>query len=399
MLIAHKIALDPNNAQATYFARASGTARFAYNWALAEWQRQYAARKDDPDLPQPTEASLRRQLNAIKREQFPWMFDVTKCAVQEAIIDLGMAFRAFFEKRGKYPRFKAKGVRDSFCAANGVGTFRTDGKRIKLPVIGWVRMREEVRFKGRLKRVTVSREADRWFASVMIETHDIKAVQHPCAAVGVDLGVSTLATPSRGETIPGPKAHKTLLKRLRRTSRALSRKKKGSSNRRKAKAKLARLHTRIANIRRDATHKATTMLAKTYARIGIEDLNVKGMAKNRHLARSIMDGGFFEFRRQLDYKARFYGATIVVADRWFPSSKTCSCCGSVKTELALSQRTYHCDICGYEADRDLNAARNLERLAASYAVSACGEERAGAARKSRVKRSPVKQEPNSIAAE
>lgn len=399
MLIAHRIALDPNNAQATYFARASGTARVAYNWALAEWKRQYAARKDDPALPQPTETSLRRQLNAIKRDQFPWMFDVTKCAAQEAIIDLGTAFRAFFEKRGKYPRFKAKGIHDSFCAANEAGTFRADGKRIKLPVIGWVRMREEVRFKGKPKRVTVSREADRWFASIMIETDDIKAVQHPCAAVGVDLGVSILATPSRGEPIAGPKAHKALLKRLRRTSRALSRKKKGSANRRKAKAKLARLHARIANIRKDATHKATTMLAKTYRRIGIEDLNVQGMAKNRHLARPIMDGGFFEFRRQLNYKARLYGATVVVADRWFPSSKTCSCCGSVKTELALSQRTYRCDACGYEADRDLNAARNLEHLAASYAVSACGEERAGAARKSRVKRSPVKQEPNCMAAE
>ncbi|WP_264798076.1 RNA-guided endonuclease InsQ/TnpB family protein, partial [Acidocella aminolytica] len=325
------IALDPNNVQATYFARASGTARVAYNWALAEWKRQYAARKDDPALPQPTETSLRRQLNAIKREQFPWMFDVTKCAAQEAIIDLGTAFRAFFENRGKYPRFKAKGIHDSFCAANEAGTFRADGKRIKLPVIGWVRMREDVRFKGRLKRVTVSREADRWFASIMIETDDIKAVQHPSSAVGVDLGVSILATPSRDEPIAGPKAHKALLKRLRRTSHVLSRKKKGSANRRKAKAKLARLHARIANIRKDATHKATTMLAKTYRRIGIEGLNVKGMARNRHLARSIMDGGFFEFRRQLDYKARLYGATVVVADRWFPSSKTCSCCGSVKT--------------------------------------------------------------------
>ncbi len=137
------------------------------------------------------------------------------------------------------------------------------------------------------------------------------------------------------------------------------------------------------------------MLAKTYRRIGIEDLNVRGMARNRRLARSIMDGGFFEFRRQLEYKARFYGATVVVADRWFPSSKTCSCCGSVKAELALSQRLFHCDDCGYEAGRDYNAALNLEKLAASFAVSACGAERSGAARKPRVKRASVKQEPDS----
>ncbi|CAB4244599.1 transposase [Methylacidimicrobium sp. AP8] len=395
MLIAHRIALDPNNKQRTYFARASGVARFAWNWALSEWTRQHAARKEDPSLPPPSDVSLRRQLNRIKREQFPWMFDVTKCAAQEAIIDLGAAFRAFFDRHGRYPRFKKKGVRDSFCAANEAGTFRVDGRRIRLPVIGWIRMREEVRFTGNLKRVTVSREADRWFASIMVETDDIKPVEHPQDAVGVDLGITTLATLSRGEPIPGPKAHTSLLRRLRRTSRSLSRKRKGSSNRRKAKLKLARLHSRIAAIRRDATHKATTMLTRTYRRIGIEDLNVRGMARNRHLARSIMDGAFFEFRRQLGYKARFYGATIVVADRWFPSSKTCSCCGSVKAELALSQRTYRCDACGYEISRDLNAARNLEILAASSAVAACGEERSGARRKPRVKRASRKQEPNS----
>ena len=398
MLIAHCIALDPTDRQRTYFARASGAARFSYNWALGEWKRQVAARKDDPGLPAPSDASLRRQLNALKREQFPWMFDVTKCAAQEAIIDLGAAFRAFFEKRGKYPRFKKRGVHDSFCAANEAGKFRVEGRRIKLPVIGWVRMREAVRFAGKLKRLTVSREADRWFASVMVETDDVKPVLQPQAVVGVDLGVTTLAMLSQGEPIPGPKAHKILLKRLRRSNKALARKRKGSANRRKAKAKLARLHARIGNIRRDATHKATTMLAKTYRRIGIEDLNVRGMARNRRLARSIMDGGFFEFRRQLEYKARFYGAAVVVADRWFPSSKTCSCCGSVKIELALSQRMFKCDDCGLEISRDLNAARNLEHLAASFAASACGEARSGAGRRPRVKRASVKQEPDGKAA-
>lgn len=395
VLIAHRIALDPTDKQRTYFARASGAARFAWNWALAEWQRQYVARKDDRSLPQPSDVALRRHLNSLKRTQFPWLFDVTKCAPQEAIIDLGAAFRSFFAKRGRYPRFKKKGDRDSFCAANEAGTFRVDGRRIKLPVVGWLRMREEVRFTGLLKRVTISREADRWFASIMIETADIRPVEQRHDVVGIDLGVTTLATLSDGMAIPSPKAHTVLLSRLRRTSRSLSRKQKGSANRRKAKLKLARLHSRIAHIRRDATHKATTMLAKTYRRIGLEDLNVRGMARNRHLARAIMDGGFSEFRRQLEYKARFYGATVVVADRWYPSSKTCSCCGSVKAELALSQRIYQRDACGQEIDRDLNAARNLERLAASSAVSACGEERSGAGRKPRVKRASTKQEPNS----
>ena len=395
MLIAHRIALDPTNKQRTYFAKAAGVARFAYNWALAEWQRQHKARSTDPSILAPTDVSLRRQLNSLKREQFPWMFDVTKCAAQEAIIDLGGAFRSFFEKRGKYPRFKKKTGPASFCAANETGTFRVDGKRIKLPVIGWIRMREEIRFSGKLKRVTVSREADCWFASVMIETNDVKPVTQPEAAVGVDLGITTLATLSSGEAIPGPKAHTSLLKRLRRSSRSLSRKQRGSRNAARARRRLARLHARIANIRRDATHKATTKLARTYRRIGIEDLNVRGMARNRRLARSIMDGGFFEFRRQLEYKARFYGATVIVANRWFPSSKTCSCCGSVKAELALSQRFFKCDDCGYEAGRDLNAARNLEYMAASFAVTACGEDRSGAVRKPRVKRASVKQEPDS----
>jgi putative transposase len=129
MIVAHKIALDPTNKQRTYFERGAGAARFAYNWALAEWQRQNQAGR------RPSEVSLRRQLNGRKREQYAWMFDATKCAVQEAILDLGAAFRAFFEKRGRYPRFKKKGARDRFCAANEAGTFRTDGKRIKLPVI------------------------------------------------------------------------------------------------------------------------------------------------------------------------------------------------------------------------------------------------------------------------
>jgi putative transposase len=362
MLFAHKIALDPNAAQRMYFARAAGTARFAYNWALAEWQKQYKAGG------KPSEVSLRRQLNAIKREQYPWMFDVTSRAPMEAIIDLGTSFRAFFEKRGKYPCFKKKGGRASFCAANEAGTFRAVSKRIKLPVIGWIRMREEVRFAGPLKRATVSCEGGRWFVSLMIDTDSVQPVVQPEAVVGVDLGVTTLATLSTGEAITGPKAHKRLLGRLRRLNKSLSRKRRGSHNSRKARAKLGRLHARTGNIRKDATHKLTTRLAKTYRRVGIEDLNVRGMAAERCLARSIMDGGFFELRRQLTYKAKLYGSQIVVAGDFEPSSKTCSCCGVIKETLALAERTFRCDDCEFEAGRDHNAALNLARIAASSAV-------------------------------
>jgi putative transposase len=262
-------------------------------------------------------------------------------------------------------------------------------------VIGWVKMRELVRFSGPLKRATISCEAGRWFVALQIETDDVKPVVQPKAEVGVDLGVSALATLSTGKIVIGPKSHAVALKQLRRANKGLARKRRGSANFRKAKARLARVHRRVAAIRRDATHKLTTHLTKTFKTIGIEDLNVRGMASDRHLARSIMDGGFFEFRRQLDYKTRLYGSRLVIANRWYPSSKTCSCCGVIKETLALSQRMFHCDDCGFEAPRDVNAARNLARLAASSAVSACREPRSGPTRKSRVKRGSMKQEEGS----
>lgn len=208
----------------------------------------------------------------------------------------------------------------------------------------------------------------------------------------MDLGVSALATLSTGETITSPKPHKALLDRLRRLSRNLSRKQKGSRNRQKAKAKLARLHARIANIRADALHKLTSDLTSRFHTIGIENLNVRGMMRNRHLARSIADMGFSEFRRQLEYKAAMRGGQVVVADRWFPSSKTCSACGSVQEAMPLSVRQWICPDCGACHDRDVNAAINLKNMAASSAVSACGEEGSGRARKSAVKPASTKQE-------
>ena len=392
MLIAHKIALDPNNAQATYFARAAGAARFAYNWALAEWQRQYEAWKADNSLPKPSQAALRRQLNAIKCEQFPWMLEVTKCAPQMAIIQLGRAFQNFFSGRACYPQFRKKGAHDRFTLTND--QFGVDGCRIRIPNLGWVRMREPLRFAGKIMSATISRVADRWFASITVDvpdqSHLPKAENQ--GAVGVDLGVSALATLSTGELIPGPKPHKTLLGRLRRLSRNLSRKQKGSANRKKAKAKLAKLHSRIANIRSDALHKLTTDLTRRFHTIGIEDLNVRGMMRNRHLARSVADMGFFEFRRQLEYKAAMRGGQVVVADRWFPSSKTCSACGSVQQDMPLSVRQWVCPDCGARHDRDLNAAINLATYAVSSTVSACGEEGSGSGRKTGVKPASMKQE-------
>jgi putative transposase len=401
MLIAHRIALDPNNVQATYFARAAGTARFAYNWALAEWKRQYEAWKANPSLPKPSQQSLRRQLNAIKREHFPWMLEVTKCAPQMAIIQLGQAFQNFFAGRARHPQFRKKGVHDRFTLTND--QFSIDGSRIRIPNLGWVRMRESLRFAGKLMSATISRVADRWFVSITVDTPDTSHLPQAenQGAVGVDLGVTALATLSTGEVIPGPKAHTALLARLKRLSRRLSRKQKGSANRAKAKAKLARLHARIGHIRQDALHKLTTDLTRRFHTIGIEDLNVRGMAKNRHLARSIMDMGFFEFRRQLEYKAAMRGGVVVVADRFFASSKTCSACGHKLDDLPLSVREWTCPDCRSIHDRDVNAARNLlayglaalsGSTASSAGCQACGEAGSGLGRKPKTKPASVKQE-------
>ena len=394
MILAHKIALDPNDTQATYFARASGVARFAYNWALAAWQQQYTAHQADPALPKPSQRALRRQLNGIKRARFPWMGEVTKCAPHMAIIQLGSAFQNFFSGRAKYPRFRKKGVHDRFTLTND--QFEVDGSRIRIPHLGWVRIREPLRFSGKILSATVSAKADRWFVSITVETPD--PPQRPAenqGTVGVDLGVSALATLSTGAQVAGAKPHTALLQRLQRLSRAVSRKQKGSKNRHKAKATLARLQARIAHIRNDTLHKLTSNLTRRFHTIGIEDLHVRGMMANRRLARAIADMGFHEFRRQLDYKAHRRGGHIVVADRWFPRSKTCACCGVVRATLPLAVRQWTCASCGANHDRDVNAAKNLERYAVSSTVSACGGEGAGLGRKRKVKPSPVKQEPNS----
>lgn len=368
MLRAHKIRLYPNDKQVTYFAKACGTARFAYNWGLAEWKRRYEA--GEPV----NEGILRKELNAIKREQFPWMLEVTKCAPQLAIKNnLNSAFRNFFRglKQGKqvgFPKFHKKGVNDSFTLSND--QFQVRDKSVKIPNLGWVRLAENLRFNGKLLSATISRTADKWFISIQIEMPDSEIPVRENQVAGVDLGISNLATLSDGTEIVGSKASRKYEKQLERLNQSLARKvgaKKGekkSNNFMKAKTKLSRLYAKMANLRNDETHKLTTMLVQNYTLIGIEDLNVKGMMSNHKLARSVADMSFFEFRRQLEYKANAIGTEIVVADQWYPSSKTCSNCGVVKSkdELTLAMRTYQCE-CGLEIDRDVNAAINLRNYA------------------------------------
>ena len=375
MILAHKIQLDPNNKQRTYLAKAAGTARFAYNWALAEWEK----RSNIGD--KVTEAGLRRQLNAIKREEYPWMFEVTKCAPQLAIMDLGKAFSNYYSNRAKRPQFHKKGRNDSFRLSNDQFTIK--GEQIHIPNLGWVRMTEGLRFSGKILGAAVSRKADRWYASIQVEmpgAGQIHTTASENQAVGVDLGLHNLAVLSDGAKSVGAKPHKAQLSRIRRINKSLSRKKgakKGegkSKNFVKAKMKLARLHAKVANIRNDDVHKLTSMLTRNYSIIGIEGLNITGMVKNHRLARSLLDMSFYEFRRQVEYKSKITGSAVVIADQFYPSSKICSSCGyKIKGDLPLSIRAWICPECGTNHDRDINAAVNLRNNAVSYTVSACGE--------------------------
>jgi len=373
MILAHRIQLDPNNKQRTYFAKASGVARFAYNWALAEWNRLYKLGE------KVSESELRKQLNSIKRESFPWMLEVTKCAPQLSIMNLGTAFKNFFTCGAGYPQFKKKGRHDSFEISNDQFTLK--GRTIRIPNLGMVRLTEDLRFKGKIMGAAISRSADKWYVSIQVDMPDEKPIhkERENQAVGVDLGVTNLATLSDGTIVKGPKPHKVLLSRLRRINKSMSKKQGAKKGEKKSKnfikdvKKLSNLHARVSNIRKDALHKLTTQLTRTYGKIGIEDLNVSGMIKNRRLSRSIMDMSFYEFRRQLEYKAKITGSEIIVADRFYPSSKKCSNCGEKYNELDLSMREWDCPNCKCHHDRDINAAINLKNYAVSYTVSACGE--------------------------
>lgn len=373
----YRVELDLNNKQQTLCRRHAGAARYAYNWGLARRIEAHSLGEKAPNY-----FSLNPELNKLKKGELAWMYEVSKCAPQEALRDLDKAFKGFFEraakkKQGKlkgkvgFPRFKSR--------KRGIGSFRLTGtikvgeRHIQLPRLGRLRLKEwgYIPTAGvKILSATVSSRAGRWFVSVQVEIEQPEPARGTGKPVGVDLGVKSMAVTSDGQVFANPKALAISLKKLRRLSRELSRKQKGSKNQGKAKRKLARLHYRISCIRQDALHKATTeIVAKTKPPserpgvVVVEDLNVAGMVKNRKLARAISEVGFYEFRRQLAYKTKLYGGVLLVADRFYPSSKTCSGCGVVKDELSLSERVYACASCGLRLDRDLNAARNLASLA------------------------------------
>ena len=247
---------------------------------------------------------------------------------------LGDSFFRFFSGKGGYPKFKKKGHRDSFTIDAGGKPIPVGGKSIKLPTIGWVKTYEGLPHTT-CKSITISKTANSWFIAFAYEQKH-KAIDKQYEIVGVDLGVKELATLSTGVVFPNPKHYKANLEKLKRLSRKFARKNKGSNNRYKAKIKLAKHHARVANLRKNTLHQITTFLCKNHAKIVVEDLNVSGMISNHKLAQVIADCGFYEFKRQLEYKARKFGCEIVIADRFYPSSKTCSC-GHIQDMLTDSR--------------------------------------------------------------
>jgi putative transposase len=350
MHLSHKIKLKPNNIQRTYFQKACGCSRLAYNWGLEQWNTQYKAGE------KPSAFGLKKQFNAVKKEKFPFVHEVTKTACERAFTDLDSAFKRFFKKKSKYLRFKKKGVSDSFYISSQY--IKVDGKRIRIPKLGWVRMTEELRFEGRILSVTITKKSDMWFASIAVDIPDapVCSDNQVHSAVGIDLGISKLATLSNGEVFENSKTTKKYEGRLRRLNKSLARKKKGSNNWKKAKLKLSRLHYKISCTRQDAIHKMTSEISKNYSDVCMEDLNSKGMIKNRRLSKAVSDASFGEIRRQLSYKA----IRIHFVDRYFPSTKLCMNCGQLHN-MSLNKRVFECG-CGVgPIDRDLHAAQNILR--------------------------------------
>ncbi len=381
MLNGFKTELKLNNQQRTALAKHCGVARHAYNWGLAT-----CIEAKEKGEKHPSAITLHKRLVREVKSENLWYYEVSKCAPQQALRDLEQAFKNFFTVKGRgFPRFKKKGCNDSFYLE---GRIQINGNRIKLPRIGWVKTYEKhlppILVKSS-SNVTISRRADKWFIAYKVDL-ELQPVKQPHGCVGVDLGIKTLATLSHGMVFPAVKAYRRAKKKLASLNRSVSRKVKGSNNRKKAIKRLAKAHYQVACIRNDATHKLTSYLAKNHSCVVIEDLNVSGMLKNHRLAQAIADGGFYEFRRQLEYKCEWLGSKLIVVDRFFPSSKTCSDCGQIHKNLKLSDRTFVCPSCGFFLDRDWNAAINLEK-AGSSPVSACGASNKRPAEAGRMRRS------------
>lgn len=358
---AYRTELDPNNKQRTSLLKHAGCARFAYNWALNRVKEK---------ISKPNAMQLHKELNARKKEEFPWMYEVSKCSMQESLRDLDKAFKNFFKRRKNgvgFPKFKSKN--------KGIGGFRLTGtikveeRRIQLPRIGWIRLKEKdyISSDKHILSATVSEKAGRWFVSVLVE-EKIEPQTMTGEVLGIDLGVKTLATCSDGTKYKNPKALVKFEKKIKRLqSHMMKRQQKGSIRRRITQRKIAKLWMSVTNIRKDAIQKATSEIVKTKrpSLIVLENLDIKEMVKDPDYAKSVHDASMRQFRNVLDYKQRWTGGETEYADRYYPSSKMCSKCGQVKDELGIDERIYKCYNCGNEMDRDLNASINLK----NYRVS------------------------------
>jgi putative transposase len=386
---AYRFALDPTPRQRWALASHCGAARVAYNWGLALVKARLDQRHGDPSVQVLwTLPDLRREWNRAKDQAAPWWAENSKEAYSSGLDGLARALKNWSDSRrgcrkGRsvgFPRFKKKGrSRDSCRFTTGAIKVLPDRKHVQLPRIGILKTHESTRKlarrleqgSARILSATISRSADRWFVSFTVEVERaVSPSNGKTSVVGVDVGIRHLAVLSTGgPPIPNPRALEGSLRTLRRVGRELARRKPGSRRRYRTRCRLARIHGRAANLRLDAMHKLTTSLATEHGIVIVEQLNMAGMLRNRRLARALADAGLAELRRQLSYKTTWYGSRLVVGDRFYPSSKTCSTCGWVKAKLTLAERTFTCEACGLQIDRDLNAARNLAKLAQYVAQS------------------------------
>lgn len=371
---AHKIKLKPNKAQAVMLSKTAGTARYAYNWALAETYKGWKETGKNPSV-----YELDKRWTAEKPE---WASETARTSQTRAILNIKSSYKKFIEnlkagvyagKQVEHPSFKRKGVHDSFYVDNTHA--KLCGKHIKLPKVGSVRMRELLRYSDcKIMSYTISCEAGEWYASVQVEL-DEEVRSSSDSFVGVDVGCKSLAIASDGTECKTLGMLKDLERQLKRKQRLLSRKANGSKNRAKARIKVARAYQRIRNIKQDAVHKFTAAIAKNHGIVVMEDLDVKGMKEgcNKLVRKGVHQSCMAEVHRQLMYKCNSY----IKVDRYYPSSKTCSSCGYHKADLLLGDRTFDCPSCGLTIDRDFNAALNLLHegiriYTAGHAESACG---------------------------
>ncbi|MFG2256579.1 RNA-guided endonuclease InsQ/TnpB family protein [Streptomyces mirabilis] len=383
----------PTDAQAAELSRTFGCVRKVYNMALAARTQAWVTRQERVNYNQTS-----AMLTAWKKtEELAYLNEVSSVPLQQALRHLQTAFTHFFGKRAKYPRFKSrKKTRRSAEYTTSAFRFRNGELRLAKmsePLrIVWSRLLPEGVSPS---TVTVSQDAaGRWFVSLLCEDPGIRHLPATDAAVGIDAGLEHLLTLSTGEKITNPRHERRDRAALAREQRRLARKEKGSANRARARLKVAKIHARIADRRRDSLHKITTRLVRENQTIVIEDLTVRNMVRNHRLARSISDAAWSEFRSMLEYKAVWYGREVIAVDRWFPSSKLCSACGTLQDTMPLNVRTWTCD-CGITHDRDVNAAHNL--LAAGLAVTVCGAgvrpQRSTPDRQSATKQKPSRREP------